>query len=104
MSCAQRKTRAVHPKPLCTKANSFQDSVAVTEGREEMPSNTTRANPKTPVMRKHSPLHFIFSVPNTLMVVLFSDSVFGPHPAPSITCAEASTGSPYTSPWYVGDM
>ena len=48
MSWAQRKMRAVHPKPLCTKANSFQDRVAVTDGREVMPSNTTRAKPNTP--------------------------------------------------------
>jgi hypothetical protein len=34
--------------PDWMKANSFQERVAVTEGRELMPRIITRANPKTP--------------------------------------------------------
>ena len=34
--------------PDCMKANSFHESVAVTEGSELIPRITTRANPNTP--------------------------------------------------------
>merc|ERR1712222_36607 len=85
-------TIAVQPRPLWTKANSFQLSVAVTEGSELIPKRHTSANPKTPAIRKHSPLQSIFSLPYTFTDVLFSDGVLGPHPSPSITFTYTSVG------------
>merc|ERR1719384_2213960 len=42
-------------------------------------------------MRKHSPCQVIFSPPYTLTTVLFSDSVLGPQPSPSITWTDTWT-------------
>merc|ERR1719230_707807 len=39
-------------------------------------------------MRKHSPCQVIFSVPYTFTTLLFSDSVLGPQPSPSMVCTE----------------
>merc|ERR1719348_1629734 len=47
-------------------------------------------------MRNISPLHFIFSSPNTLTVDLFWEGVPGPQPSFSIVCTQISVGSPYT--------
>ena len=43
---------------------------------------------------KPSPCQVIFSPPYTLTTVLFSDSVLGPQPSPSITWTDTWTGSP----------
>lgn len=39
---------ATHPSLLCTKMNSRQDSVAVTEGRDVIPSTTSRHSAMAP--------------------------------------------------------
>merc|ERR1719154_228658 len=55
-------------------------------------------------MRKHSPCQVIFSPPYTLTTVLFSDSVRGPQPSPSITWTDTWTASPYMRSLYLGAM